>query len=89
MSGRWGDRTHDPLIKSPPHKNANNSNNKDLGQPKITAYKPAYKQNQKTAQKESDPLSSDLTQIVEVWPELPEHIKAAIKAIIETATNSQ
>jgi hypothetical protein len=29
-------------------------------------------------------LSSDLVQIVQIWPELPEHIKAAIKALVES-----
>jgi len=35
-------------------------------------------------------LPSDLAEIVAVWPELPEYIKAAIKAMIETfRTNSK
>jgi len=29
-------------------------------------------------------LPSDLAEIVAVWPELPEHIKAAIKALVGT-----
>jgi hypothetical protein len=29
-------------------------------------------------------LPADLTEIVHFWPELPEHIKAAIKALAKT-----
>lgn len=32
--------------------------------------------------------SPDLEQIITAWPELPEHIKAAIKTLIETATKA-
>jgi len=35
------------------------------------------------------PLPSDVAQIVAVWPELPEHIKAAIKALVQAHTDSR
>jgi hypothetical protein len=39
---------------------------------------------QKQGKIDTSELPSDLTEIVAVWPELPEHIKAAIKALIQT-----
>ena len=61
---------------------------KELGTQGSGAYKPAYKENPKTTQKQgkfdTSELSSDLAEIVSVWPELPVHIKAAIKALIQT-----
>jgi len=38
----------------------------------------------KRSQKSSPNLPDDLAEIVMIWPELSEHIKAAIKALIET-----
>jgi len=39
---------------------------------------------QKQPKIDSSELSSDLAEIVTVWPELPVHIKAAIKALVQT-----
>ena len=39
---------------------------------------------QKQAKTTYENLCPDLAEIVAVWPELPEHIKAAIKALVRT-----
>jgi hypothetical protein len=43
---------------------------------------------QKQGKIDTQNLSSDLAEIVAVWPELPEHIKAAIKALVQTYNSS-
>jgi len=76
-----------PADKSQLPQNDKHNQNKDLQQGKTSAYKPAYKENPITAQKQGDKapsnLPDDVAEIVAVWLELPEHIKAAIKALIQ------
>jgi hypothetical protein len=67
-------------------KNAKSLNTKDLQNSQKGAYKPAYKKYQKTAGNQLLNIPTELTEIVAVWPELPEYIKAAIKALVQTHT---
>ena len=68
-------------FSKPLPENSNDSENKDLEQAETGAYKPAYKENPKMAENQADSMPPDLAEIVQVWPGLPEHIKAAIKAL--------
>ena len=44
---------------------------------------------QKQPEIDTPKLPADLAEIVTKWPELPEHIKAAIKALIQTSKPEQ
>ena len=81
-------RTCDLRIRNPLTQNNNDSKDKDLQRQQSGDYKPAYKQNPKTAENQAkidtSELSPDLAEIVAVWPELSGHIKAAIKALVQT-----
>jgi len=65
-------------------KNAKSINIKDLRDSQKGAYKPAYKKFQKTAENQLQNMPTELAEIVAVWPELPEYIKVAIKALVQT-----
>jgi len=58
---------------------------KDLKQGETGAYKPAYKKIQKTTSDSAESLPQDLAEVAVAWPHLPDHIKAAIKALIQTS----
>ena len=44
---------------------------------------------QKQGEIDTSELPSDLTEIITVWSELPEHIKAAIKALVESSKGKE
>ena len=66
-----------PLKSQPTGKQQLTTPQKDCVQ---TSVQTKTKNDQKQAQK----LPDDLAEIVVVWPDLPEHIKAAVKALVGT-----
>jgi len=71
-------------IQCPVPENSKSCDDRNLQRPQKGAYKPAYKNFPKTVEGRPPDLPADLTEIVAVWPKLPEHIKAAIRALIKT-----
>ena len=81
-------RTCDLRIRNPLNQNDKLLKSKELQTQGSGAYKPAYKDNPKidSNQDKNDTqnLPPDLAEIVALWLELPGHIKAAIKALVQT-----
>jgi phenylacetate-coenzyme A ligase PaaK-like adenylate-forming protein len=73
-------------IKYPLPKNSKSCSTKDLQRTHKGAYKPAYKKYQKTAGNQPQDILPELAEIVAVWADLPLHIKATIKALVQTHT---
>jgi hypothetical protein len=68
--------------------NDKSNKQKDLQLTQKGAYKPAYIKFQKTVESQLQNIPSDVAEIVAVWPELPVHIKAAIKALVQSYKES-
>ncbi len=81
-------RTRNLRIDSPMDENHNSRDSKDLHRNEKGAYKPAYKNISEIAENKTQidiqKLPTELADIVTIWHKLPEHIKAAIKALVQT-----
>ncbi|HOI36666.1 MAG TPA: hypothetical protein PLF11_04740, partial [Bacillota bacterium] len=70
----------------PSPQNDKHRSGNDLEQGPSDAYKPAYKRNPKMPDISVSELPSELAEVVTCWPDLPDHIKAAIKALVQSVS---
>ena len=84
MNGPGRIRTYGQWIMSPLNENGKPPQNKDLPNAESVVDRKTDSQNTNQAENLPQNLPPDLAEIVAVWPELPEHIKAAIKALVGT-----
>ena len=66
------------------HNSANNDSNITYNSTPVKRWPKSGTDSAKTPKIDTKNLPADLAEIVAVWPKLPEHIKAAIKAMIKT-----
>ena len=85
LNGRYRTRTYDPLIKSQLSTYCKTFKKRRLEKLQPPTVVPAYKKDQETTDNSNAPLHPKLVEIVAAWPQLPEHIKQAILALIKTA----
>jgi hypothetical protein len=80
-TGRWRNRTSDPLIKSQQAKNHKSPQNQALTESPENVLASCLAL--------LTPKYPELALVVNSWPNLPEHIKAAVKALINSSLQGE
>ena len=72
-------RTYDLRIRNPLLDRRKQQNGHDLEPSEIPGCTPGC-----TSQTETAPIDADLVKVIGTWPTLPEHLKAAVLALVAT-----